>query len=77
MFLLLLKTTKNACTNLDFVGAYEDKERAQRYVRLEAGTFEPAGFGSYRMLGSRNGMTPKSVEETQEWQGSTYLLAEF
>jgi hypothetical protein len=77
MFLLLLKTTKNAHTSLDFVGMYETREMALPHVDREAGPFEPSGFGNYRMLGCRNGMTPKSVEETQVWQGSSYLLVEY
>jgi hypothetical protein len=77
MYLLMTKTTTKAQTSLNFVGMYETKEKAERYVALEAGSFKPSGYGNYRMLGCRNGMTPKNIEETQEWQGSTYLLVEF
>jgi hypothetical protein len=77
MFLLLLKTTRNACTNLDFVGAYETREKAIPYADRGNGDFTPSGYGNYRMIGSRNGMTPKSVEETLTWNGSSYLLVEF
>lgn len=77
MFLLLLKTTKNACTSLDFVGMYETKEKASRYISQENGPLEPSAFGNYRMIGSQNGITPETIEETKEFQGSTYLLVEF
>lgn len=76
MFILLLKTTKNSMTSLDFVCAVGTRPEAVRQIDREFDDLKPAGFGSYRMLGAR-GMAPVEVEETKEWQGSSYVLAEF
>lgn len=76
MFLLLLKTTENSSTSLDFVCAVETKAEAVRQIDREFDDLKPAGYGAYRMLGARGG-TPKAVEETKEWAGSSYVLAEF
>jgi len=75
MFLLLLKTEKNAGINLNFVGMYPSKERAERRVGPEYKEFQEAGFGRYRMLGGMADIDAKAVWETSSWQGATYLLA--
>lgn len=76
MYLLLLKTTKNSMTSLNFVGASESRAQLVHEIDREFGELKPAGFGSYRMLGAR-GEAPVEVEETKEWQGSSYVLATF
>ena len=77
MFLLMLKTEKNAGTTLNFVGMYPSKERAERHVGVEYMGLKESGFGNYRMLGGSADIDAKAVWETSLWQGSRYLLAEY
>lgn len=76
MFVLMLKTTENSATNLDFICAATSRDEAVRQIDHQFGELQPSGHGNYRMLGAR-GQAPKEVEETKTWGGSSYVLAEF
>lgn len=78
MFLLLLKTEKNACTSLDFVGMYGSKADAVKYLTpKEAATLKESGYGNRRMLESADGLRTKDAWITDLFQGSAHLIVEY